>query len=117
MIGTDTMGDPIYDAMALAIEGVKWKGSTDRHIFKLQHAWFRAWGVVDTTALGASSMNWEALMREQHAAEIAQYKALSMRKLRAVLKLMDYEAGLPFYCAVMALASKLEEKQRAKSKS
>lgn len=36
---------------------------------------------------------------------------------RAVLKLTSYKAGLPFYCAVMALTIKLEEKQREKSKS
>lgn len=100
--------DPIYDAMTLAVDGELWKGSTDRHSAKLQKAWNKAW---DALKENDNSTAWDVLMREQYSHEIAQYQALSMRKLRAVLRIMSYESGAPFYCAVVALGNKLGEKK------
>ena len=107
-----TGNDPVYDAMALAVCNERWLGSTANHHKRLQRAWNMAWGMDRPGRAFDSSEHWDAAMLRVYADEIAQFDALSMAELKATLKLMTYESGEAFYCAVMALTLKLRRGER-----
>lgn len=103
--------EPIYDAMSLAVLGEMWRGSTALHEDSLQQAWNSAWDALGNVSF--PSEHWDDTMRRVHAEQIAQYDALSKQELMALFKLMTYKSGVPFYCAVLALANKLRVERHA----
>lgn len=100
----------VHDAMALAVCGELWKGSVDKHPPELARAWRDAWGpvIIDVVKakrlLGRDDYDWDTSMRALYPEEINRFAALGYDGLRATLRIMTYEAGLPFYCAVTALS-------------
>lgn len=99
----------VHDAMALAVCDELWKGGTDKHPPELARAWHDAWepGIIDDVKaqelFGRQFFNWDVGMNALYPEEIDRFAALGYDGLRATLRIMTYEAGLPFFFAVMAL--------------
>lgn len=100
----------IHDAMALAVCDELWKSRTDNHPPELARAWLAAWKpeIFDNAKaqelLGRQFFNWDVGMSVLYPEEIDRFAALGYDGLRATLRIMTYEAGLPFFCAVTALS-------------
>ena len=93
----------VTDTMARCVCNEAWKGSLNNHPPALSDAWGEAWKVVQGSRL---SGNWEELMIRLHDGEIRAYYAMRIGYLRVLAKMMTYEAGLPFFCVVVAIALK-----------
>lgn len=100
-VHTDLMS-AVCDAMAIAVCDENWRGSVDMHDKRLGLAWSTGWEFCEQGNGG-----WFDIMQERYLPMINEFKGLPLRELRAVMRMMTYESGLPFFCAVMALALKM----------
>lgn len=100
-VRTDLMA-ATCDAMAIAVCDENWKGEVGLHNKNLALAWGTGWEFCQQ-----GEGNWFEVMQDRYMPMINEFRTLPVRELRAVMRMMTYESGLPFFCAVMALALKM----------